>query len=139
MKVFNYIVLTIGIIFVLKLAGISTGSTILSIVGLSENGLFIDNSAFYNYLFGVGGILMLVSVGVGIVAGFFTQQKYENFIILPLIGLYLVNFVTALVSIMTYVMSAAVPRWIGLLILCILGPITIGLILALVEFFRGTD
>lgn len=82
---------------------------------------------------------MLIAVGAGIVAGLLTGGKSENYIILPLIGLYLVNFVTALVSIMNYVMSDAVPKFIGLLILCILGPLTIGLVLSLVEFFRGTD
>ena len=139
MKVFNYIILTLGIVLVLHFAGIDTGSTIVDIVGLNENGLAIDSSAFYNYLFGTGGILLALGVGLGIVAGFFTQQKYENFIILPFIGAYLVNFTTALFNIVKYSLSASVPRWIGISVLCILGPLTIGLVFSLVEFFRGTD
>ena len=139
MKVFNYIIITLGIIFLLHLLGINTGSTILNIVGINENGMFIDSSGFYNYIFGATGILMLIVAGAGIVAGLFTQAKTENLIILPLIGAYLVNFATALISIINYSLTGDVPSWMGLIIIAILGPLTVGLVFSLVEFFRGTD
>ena len=139
MKVFNYIILTLGMIFILHLAGIDTGSTILNIVGINDNGLFIDSSGFYNYLFGAGGILMLIAVGAGIVASLYSGAKTENFIILPLITAYLVNFVTAIVSVMNYCFTGDSPSWLTYLIMALLAPLTFGLVFSLVEFFRGTD
>ena len=51
MKVFNYIILTLGMLFLLHIAGVDTGSTLLNIVGLNEErGLYIDSSEFYDYL-----------------------------------------------------------------------------------------
>ena len=140
MKVFNYIILTLGMIFILHLAGIDTGSTILNMVGIEDGNIKIDTSALWYYLFkSKTGLLTFIGIGASIVAGIYTSTKTENIIIWPFVTTYLVNFVTALVNVTNSCLSGEVPTWLAYLILALLAPLTFGLVFSLVEFFRGTD
>lgn len=139
MKVFNYIVITLGLMLLLEFSGINVTGLNLANWGLGTDGINANNSSFYNYLFGSGiGILMIAAVGAGIVAGFLTGGKSENFIILPLIGIHLVLLVSSWVNIIKFSQSNY-PSWIFPIIIIIFGPLTVGYIFSLVEFFGGRD
>lgn len=138
MKVFNYIILIIGLIAIFELAGIPTGSAnILSFVGVNlPSGSVTTTSNLFNNIFGITGIL--IGLGVGIAVGFITKSQPENFIILPLITGSFVFFTGAFISIINY-SRATHPVWISSMITIILGLLSVGYLISLVEFFRGTD
>jgi len=138
MRVFNYIILIIGMIALFEMAGIPTGvSSILSFVGVDINtGSTTTTSGLFNNIFGINGIL--IGLGVGIAVGFITKAQPENFIILPLITGSFVFFAGAFISIINYSVATHA-LWVSSIIILILGVLTVGYVVSLVEFFRGTD
>ena len=138
MKVWNYLIITTGMMFILALAGFHIGvvDNLLQTLHLTTNTQDIGSSGLYDYIFGIGGILILGIAGM--IVGFFTQARLENFVILPLIAAQLVAWLSCLVGIMSYA-NATFSGVISLVIIAILGPLTVGYLIALVEFFRGTD
>jgi len=137
MKVFNYIIILTGIILLLQMAGIPTGAQgVFNLVGLGTSEASVSASPLFDAIFGSVGILIGIITGIAI--GIFTRASPENFIILPLITGSLALFVTSFVTIMNYSLAIH-PTWISAIIVLILGPLTVGFILSLVEFFRGTD
>ncbi len=138
MKIFNYIILIIGLIAIFEIAGIPTGSSnILSFVGLDTGtGSTTTTSSLFNSIFGVTGIL--IGLGVGIAVGFITKSQPENFIILPLITGSFVFFAGAFISIINYSVGTHAV-WVSSIITIILGLLSVGYLISLVEFFRGTD
>jgi len=152
MKVWNYIFISLGMIIVLYIAGFDVGSagTIFKVVGLEMNSttrevinVTTSDSTFINEVFKSTGsdLGILAAVGLviaGVVASFVTRSKAENLIILGFILAVLVLFISALVSIMTYAVGTD-QNWVAWIIVAIMLPFTIGYIVALIEFFRGTD
>jgi len=138
MRVFNYIILIIGMIAIFEMAGIPTGvSSILSFVGIDiDTGSTTTTSSLFDNIFGVAGIL--IGLGVGIAVGFITKAQPENFIILPLITGSFVFFAGAFISIINYSVATHA-LWVSSIITIVLGILSIGYIISLVEFFRGTD
>ena len=144
MKVFNYIIILTGMMLLLALAGFQVGAVniILNTVGIAVHNATIDTSISWGELFlrlfqddAIKGILM--GVGVGIVVGLFMQGRLENFMILPFITGYLVFFVGAMNSLM--VDSMKYGSLIGTMVIVILAPLTVGFLISLIEFFRGSD
>jgi hypothetical protein len=138
MKVWNYVIITTGLMFILYIIGfnIPAVNNILSTLHLTASNQDIGSNDIYNYLFSAGGIL-LISIA-SIVVGFITNGKPENFIILPFISLHLVLWISALTDIMKFA-SSNYSGIISLTIIAILGPLTVGYLISLLEFFRGTD
>lgn len=135
MKVYNYVVTAIGIMLLLEMAGIQTGmSAILNVFGLGTNSANIQESLFYSQI----GIILSVTTVASIAISFFTRSSPENYILRPLVTGILVLFVATFANIMNYAL-ANYPAWIYSIVLLIFAPITIGYILALFEWFRGTD
>ena len=137
MKVWNYLIITNGMMFLLTLAGfhIPVVDNLLSTLHLTPSNQDLGSSGLYDWIYTY--IFLAVAVG-GIIVGFFTQARLENFIILPLIAAQLVALLSCLVGIMSYA-NATFSGVISLVIIAILGPLTVGYLIALVEFFRGTD
>jgi len=150
MKVWKYVFITLGLITFLKLAGLPTGADALfNLVGISfdSSGNVVNvtttASGFFNVLFQdrgttLGILALLVAAVGGVIAGLFTRAKPENLILLPLITTTLVLFLMTTVSIMQYTISLG-QAWVSAILVIFLLPFTIGFILALAEFFRGTD
>lgn len=137
-KVWNYIIITTGLVLLFQLAGIPTGAqTLLNFVGLGTSSAELNTSSFWDAIFGPTGIL-IAAVVVGIFVGFLTRGHPENFIIYPLIGGSLALYLSSLQSIINYTVSNA-PVWVSTIVLIVLGTLGVGYLLALVEFFRGTD
>jgi hypothetical protein len=149
-KAWKYIVVTLGLILILRLAGLPTGADpLFRLIGVSfdsvgnfEN-VTTTATGFYDVLFkntgDVQGILItIVAATAGVIAGLLTRAKPENLILLPLITTTLVLFLMTTVSIMNYAIALG-QTWIAAIIVIFLLPFTIGFILTLAEFFRGTD
>ncbi len=149
-KVWKYVFITLGLVTLLRLAGLPTGAdSLFNLVGLGFNSsgdignVTTSTSAFFTVLFqdtgsSLGIFALIVGATGGIIAGLFTRAKPENLILLPLITTTLVLFVMTTVSIMQYSISLG-QTWVTSIIVVFLLPFTVGFIMALAEFFRGTD
>jgi len=139
-NVFKYVILATTMMLVLTFLGFQTGFTdLLTKVGQI---LYVDivASPLYQKLFGTtAGILALVGLTVTtIVIGFTTKVKTENILLLPFITGILALFVSTFVSIMQSMVGTA-PGWISAVVVTIFLPLTIGFVVALAEWFKGSD
>lgn len=145
MKLWNYVFMATGLIIVLNVFGIETGSAeLLEAIGISFNNGQVTSvstswSTFWNLLFNsTTGILTLTGIVGGIAVSFFAKGRLENFIILPVITGILALFVATFIEIIQSALASG-SYFFGTIITVLFVPLTIGYILALVEFFRGTD
>lgn len=136
MKVFNYVILIIGLIAIFEMAGIPTGvAAILNFVGIDlGTGVTTTISPFYI------AVLAILSAAIvtGIAVGFITKSPSENYVIVPLIIGSLVFFGGSFASIINF-SRANHAQWVSYIITLVLGILSVGYIISLVEFFRGTD
>ena len=146
MKVFNYIVITTGIMILVALAGIDIeGANVLNqkfgINPLNDPNLpSLDTSDFYFKLFAENIGLLVIGILSGVVISWATGGKPENYIILPIISTHLIYFGIFLINAVKYfyVTSSSVPV-LGYIVSALMIPLTLGYIVSLIEFFRGTD
>lgn len=139
MKVWNYVVIATGLVLFLEFSGLPTGAQgLLSFVGLGTDSAAVGTSSLYSKIFDPTNGILIVGIAAGVVISFFTRSSPENYIILPLITGSLTLFVSSFYSIMNYSLGNY-PSWVSGLIVLVFGPFTVGYLLALVEFFRGTD
>lgn len=153
MKVWNYVVISLGLILALHLTGFPTGADrIFNIIGLSftEEGeianVTTSATGIFETLFSttddgndLTGILVAVLASIGaVIAGLLTRARIENLILLPLITGTLALFVMTFVTIMQYSLGTG-QSWFGVIVTLLFLPITVGFVIALAEFFRGTD
>ncbi len=136
MKVFNYIILIVGMIAIFEVAGIPTGvSNILSFVGINIGvSSTTIGSGFYLAILAIMSAAIVVGVGVG----FITKSPSENYVILPLIVGSLFFFGAAFTSVINWTFENT-PIWSSTIVSIILGLLSVGYMVSLVEFFRGTD
>jgi len=145
MKLWRYIILITTIIILFEILGINiTGlTTLLGVFGITQvAGVWSFNfglSSFTNSVFGVAaGILLGVGAVGTIIAGFYARSVSENYIILPFIVGTLFLFTAAFTNIIKWALT--IPNQVvGIPIFIIFGVLAVGYIVALVEFFRGTD
>lgn len=138
-KVYTYVVVTIGMCVLFSMAGLTTFS-ILSLIGISNtnNTFAFSTSTIFGALFGAAGVLILAGAASGIAVGYITKSPSENFIILPFITGVLALFIGTYVDIVAQA-NATGSAWLPYLATLIFAPITVGYVVSLVEFFRGTD
>jgi len=136
MKVFNYIILIIGMMAMLEIAGIPTGmAAILSYVGINfGTGSTLMISPLY---LAIAAILIAAEI-TGIAVGFITKAPSENYVILPLIVGSFFFLGGSFISIINYSVATHA-LWVSSVITLILGVLSVGYVVSLVEFFRGTD
>ncbi|GAG28062.1 unnamed protein product, partial [marine sediment metagenome] len=96
----------------------------------------LTTSTGWNFLFGAAGILIL-GLGAALVVGFVTKSQTENYVLLPFIVSILIVFAGAFKSLIDYTLT--IGGWVSGLTILILAPISIGYVISLAEFFRGTD
>src|SRR3972149_2811917 len=99
-KVFNYMVLTVGLIFLLNFAGLPTGADVfIDWMGLLNGAEGFSLSNFFDSLeeiFTISGII------TGIVIGFLVRSSPESAIISPLATTLLTTLSMTFVSIVKY-------------------------------------
>lgn len=134
MKIYTYVVMIVGIMIFLGLAGInSTTGYVLGTLGLIDNAPSFQDTGLFNAV-----IALFTAVGVGgLVIGFFTKTSPESYLIIPFV-LILMVFIGDLISLIAYVNSLGT-AWIGYVVLMILAPLIVGYLVAIVEWWRGVD
>ena len=138
MKVWNYIFIMVGISILFELSGILGSDGVLTAIGYSRVGeqIFFDFSVS-SFLTNILGVLAGAIAG-GIIVGFFTRSSPENYILLGLVtGGTLTLFVQTIYGIIQA--SLSTEPWIASIVILIAGPLLVGFMLSLAEFFRGTD
>lgn len=150
MKVWNYLFISITMMLFLTFLGVNIGgfTQLMNLIGFgydpTTNAMNVTTSAsnIFNQLFGDGdvtGILVaFISAAGAVIVGLFAKARVENLILLPFITGTLTLFVEAFVSIMLLSIGTF-PVWASAVILMVFLPFTVMYIVALAEFFRGTD
>ena len=153
MKVWNLVFISVGLMITLHLFGFPIGITgdVLDVVGITFNNsggapeianVTASDSKLYNLLFkdtgDTKGILIALGLGLGaVIVGLLTRAKPENLILIPVI-LILVAFISSYIALLSYVISQG-NAWMTTIVTLVFLPIIVGFIIALAEFFRGTD
>jgi hypothetical protein len=144
MKLGGWMVMIVSMIIFLEFMGIPTGlSVILNSFGITINSTSgelvnagLDNSSFWNQIFGASGILILLAAGGAVVVGLFAKSYDTSLVILPLIviigGIFIVTFGT----IILYVKALDI-QWMTMLITTIFGALGVGFIMSCVDYFAG--
>jgi hypothetical protein len=146
MKVWNYLIIMITLLIFLEFVGVHTGGGILlNKVGISinqENSILetsdIQQSEFYDDLFGAGGILILVLTAGAVIVGFFTKSFEWKLVLAPFMTGVVITFVSAGVSIINYARTTG-EHWLIAVISTIFLPLTIGFVYSVFEWFGGSE
>lgn len=132
-KVFNYMILAVGLTFLLKFAGIPSGAdSLLTYLGISNN---IENISL-GYFFVAVAAIFTVGVGSGIAISFLTRTSSETYVIAPIaLGIFTV-LVSTFVSIILYTKDMGYVYYIVWLIFT---PLLLGFGIAIINFWRGSE
>lgn len=132
-KLFNFIIMTVGLAFMVHLSGISAGTDfLLDDLGFSRDAFSLTNSAFYGLI-----ILALTITVSAIIIGTFSQTSPEYLIRSGIaVGPFLI-FISVYTAIIGY--SNSFSSWVKFPIWVIFGLFGVGLIMSLVEWVLGSD
>ena len=132
-KVYNYMMLSVGLTFLLKFAGIPAGGDFLiEWLGLTYNVSDIS----YGQFFLLVSALFTIGTGTGIAIGILTKSPTESYIIAPIaLGIFLVICGT-FISILNYVQDV---RYIFYMMWLVFVPFLASFAIAIINFWRGID
>jgi hypothetical protein len=132
-KVYNYMILSVGLVLLMKFAGIPTGAdSLLIYMGYADNASQISTGTFFL------AVAALFAIGVvsGITISFFTKTSSESYLIAPIaLGIFTVISST-FVSIINYTNNMG---FVNYLVWLIFAPLLIGFGIAIIQFWRGTE
>lgn len=132
-KVYNYMVMSVGIVLLLKLAGVPTGAdSFLIYLGLSGD---ISQISFGSYLLAIFAIFT-VGAGAAIAISFITKSPSESYIVGTIASGILAIITSTFVSLISYTSDLGFVYYIVYLIFV---PLLIGFGIAIIQFWRGTD
>lgn len=133
-KVYTYMVIAVGLTFLLKFAGIPSGAdAFISWLGLSETASGISLGLF---MIGVAAVFTAsVIVGGTIQVGFFGTSTPESKIVATFATAVLVVFTSTFVSIITYTKDLGFIYYITWLIFI---PLLVGFGISIIEYWRGS-
>ena len=137
MKVWNYVVLSTTLALLFEMAGMPVATSLLDYLGINANGLNIQSAGLYLAIFGGAGIL--IGLVGGLVIGYLTKSSPENFIILPFVIGGATLFFTTFYGIVNYVTTNYPGTVWAYLTTFISAILSVGFVISLIEFFRGTD
>jgi hypothetical protein len=146
-KTYTYVVMAITIMLVMTFVGLQTGFTnIFNVIGFQYNNatgnissVDIQSSNFYQSLFNWDIGILLAVIGGSIAIGLLARFTGENLVLLPFVTGTLVLFVQTFAGIINSVIEGTYPTWLAAVVVTVFLPITIGLVITLAEWFRGTD
>jgi len=144
MKLGGWMVMIVSMIIFLEFTGIPTGlSVILNSFGITINSASgelinagIDNSFFWDEIFGASGILILLATGGAVIVGLFAKSYDTSLIILPLIVVIGGTFIMTFGTIILYVKALGI-QWMTMLVTTIFGALGVGFIMSCVDYFAG--
>lgn len=132
-KVYNYMVLCVGLTFLLKFAGIPSGADqFLVWLGLTGDASGISLGTFFVTV----AALFVVGTGSGIAISFLTKSSSETYLVAPIaLGIFTV-ITSTFVSVINYTADMSFIHYIVWLIFI---PLLVGFGIAIIQFWRGTD
>ena len=134
-KVYNYMVLAVGLTFLLKFAGIPSGAdAFITWLGLSSDSSGVSMGVFF---VGVAAVFAASTlVGGTIAIGFFTKSTPESSIVAP-IALGIFGVITStFVSVINYTKDM---DWVYYVVWLIFVPLLVAFGVAIINFWRGSD
>ena len=147
-RVYTYSVIAVTLALLFSFAGIGIGQQdFLTNIGLNitagANTSVTNNLSTGNIflkIFGSAGIWAGIGIAAALAVSFFTKASPENYLILPFITASLSLFVGFMINLITYITSsqATIPSWELPILIIVLAPFTVGYMISLVEFWRGT-
>lgn len=132
-KVYNYMILAVGLTFLLKFAGIPSGADkFIEFLGLAGDASGISLGTF------ISGVVILFAVGTGagITISFFTKSSSESYLVAPVALGILTVMIGTFVSIINYTKNMGFIYYIVWLIFI---PLTLAFGIAIINFWRGND
>lgn len=132
-KIYNYLIISVGLTFLLKFAGIPSGAdSLISWLGLTGDPSGVSLGTFF---MGVGA-LFAVGTGSGIAISFFTKSSSETYVIAPIcLGIFTV-ITSTFISLVNYTKDMGFVFYIVFLMFV---PSLIGFAAAIISFWRGSD
>jgi hypothetical protein len=132
-KVYNYMVMSVFLIILLKFAGLPTGADSLLVwIGISSD---ISQISLGAYFLAVAGLFSLGAVA-SIVIGYYTKSSTESTSVAPIaLGIFTV-LTSTFVSIINYTKDLGFVYYIMYLIFV---PLLAGFAVAIIQFWRGVD
>lgn len=137
MRVYTYIMIMTGMMVLLTFFGFTTGSNlILTSTGLLDNPQNFQSSLLYSKL----SSLLLLATGAAIIIGLYTKQNSESYLVIGMTTL-LASFIMDMVSILNEVnvSSGGTTNWIYMVAAFFVIPFSVGYIISVVEWWRGSD
>ena len=131
-KIYDYMIISTALVFLLKFAGIPTGAdALINFLGLGDGTTAgYVTSAFYVE------ILAVFALGVaGVIIGFFTTTKTESFLVSTFASAIFTIIASTFVSIVNYTADMGFIHYIVWMIFI---PYLAGFGIAIIEFWRGT-
>ena len=145
-RIVTYMIILSGLMLLMAFAGLPTAShEILSAFGIldSSGALSLDNienSWIVNHL----STIVFISLAAAIIAGLFSRQINESFILGTLCGYLLIWGITDMLSIVLY--FSGIGGWhgsdisfISYLIAAIFLPLLVGYVISMIQWWRGND
>jgi hypothetical protein len=134
MKVWNYFYIGLTMLILFQVFGVLPNGGFLGWIGIERIGddfTFSFASMNAKFLAVLGG-----AIGAGFAIGYVTKSKSENYVLVPLI-IVLIGLTSTFISILGA--SSSYPSFMKAILSIILVPFIAGYLLALAEWFRGTD
>lgn len=136
MKFYNYVVIFIGILLLLNMAGYTppASGTVKTLIlnGHLQN---IQSSALFVAILSA----LALAGGVGIVAGLYTSTPPIQYVIAGILSIFLSMFIVDIIWLYTKLLEHSNGTWLAGLITLILAPLIIGFIISSIEWWQGTD
>lgn len=135
MKIWNYVFIGVFLLIFFNFAGLLVDEGSNLEIGFSRSG---DTIVFNPYLLLATVVALLAGAVLGAIAiGTFTKSSTENYILVPLAIGVLAALIGVFIAIWTR--TAGMDVYIRGAVALVLAPFIVGYIVALAEFFRGTD
>ena len=132
-KVYTYMMISIGLVFLLKFGGIPTGAdTLISYLGISGDASRINLSTFFIAIAG----LFTIGAATGIAVGFLTKSPTETYLVSGIcLGIFTI-ITSTFVSVINYTKGMG---YVYYLVWLIFVPLIISFGIAIIQFWRGID
>lgn len=145
MKIYYYIIVMIGVILLLQMAGVETSMDgVFSFVKVSfnenntVNSTEIDVSDFSNTLFGLDGVLATLLAGAGAFGvAYLAGVRGPTLILTPFVMITVAQFGITMTGIINHAISLG-NTWVSGIIGLILIPFSVGFVFAAIDMWRGT-
>ena len=144
MNIWNYTFIAITMMLFMQFAGFPTGlGTVFDFFGLEFNtdnsvsGFGITTSGFEDYLFNSTTGLLATLAGVGVTIGLLVSGRIDMALYAGVCSAVLFMFLPSLAFMLIYAIEADFSPWVTSIIALIAVPLSVGYIIALINYIGG--